>query len=442
MTMTTIYIYKPAEVPVGVPTTREMFSMKNRKIFMNRTVLLTGLTSFFTDVSSEMIYPLLQAFVSAVLASRQALVGPVLGVIEGIAESTASLLKVFAGYYSDRIGRRKAPAIAGYGISAAAKILFLLASVGWYFILLGRLLDRIGKGIRSAPRDALIAESAPPAMRGRAFGLHRAMDFAGATIGVAVVYFLSLTLADRTGGALPDLSGFYIIFAVSIAPAALGVLFLFFIREPALPGAGAARPRPSLSLRAYDRNLRLFFLAQLIFTLGNSSNQFLLLRSQNLGFALPAAVLMYLLFNLSTALFSGAFGSLSDRIGFRKVLMSGYVLYGAVYAAFGFIGCGSAPLLWAFWPLYGVYYAMTEGVEKAFVASLAPPESRGTALGLSQTIVGLCLLPASVIAGLLFSVHPAAPFLFGACTSSVTVLIMALLVRDRNNAGPDRAASS
>ena len=402
------------------------------KPFINRNVLLTGITSFFTDVSSEMIYPLLQAFVAAILAANGALIGPALGIIEGVAESTASLLKVFSGYFSDRMQKRKGPAISGYSLSAAAKILLFLSSAGWYFVLASRFLDRVGKGIRSAPRDALISESTPPAMLGRAFGLQRAMDFAGAAVGVCILYFLSLRFIDHVSGTIKNMAGFYAVFIASIIPAIIGVVFLFFVKEPphVADAPGTMRPRPNLDVRRYDRNLRFFFLAQAIFTLGNSSNQFLLLRSMNLGNALPIVILMYLLYNVSSSLFSSPLGALADRIGFRRVLMAGYALYGLVYAAFGLIGRADAFLLWGCWLLYGIYAAMTEGMEKAFVAKIAPPESKATALGFSYTIVGVGLLPASVIAGLLFSMSPAAPFLFGAITSTATVMIMTILVRE------------
>ena len=405
----------------------------NNKSFINRNVILTGFTSFFTDVSSEMIYPLLQAFVSAVLASRTALIGPILGIIEGVAESTASLLKVFSGYYSDRIRKRKAPTISGYSLSAAAKVLLFFASAGWYFVLLARFFDRVGKGIRSAPRDALISESTPPEMQGRAFGLQRAMDFAGATLGVLILYFLCLKFIDHASGTIKNMAGFYTMFVVSIVPAILGVVFLFFVKEPSLPATAPERqrPKPSLDVRRYDRNLKIFFVALGIFTLGNSSNQFLLLRSTNLGFALPMIVLMYLTYNLSTSLFSSTFGSLADRFGFKKVLLGGYLLYGVVYAAFGLISRENAWLLWAFWPLYGIYAAMTEGVEKAFVAKLAPPDSKATALGFSQTIVGIGLLPASVIAGALFAASPALPFLFGAGTGIAAMCILGFGVKEK-----------
>ena len=389
----------------------------------HRNVLLTGLTSFFTDVSSEMIYPLIQAFVSTILAAKGAFIGPALGIIEGVAESTAGLLRVFSGYYSDRVRKRKGPAISGYSLSAVAKTLLLFASVGWFFVLFSRFIDRVGKGIRGAPRDALIADSVSLDVQGRAFGLQRAMDFAGATLGVLILYFFCLKFIDHTTGTIKNITGFYRVFIASIIPAAIGIVFLFFIKEPSAAVATTKmRPKPNFDLRRYDKNLRFFFLAQAIFTLGNSSNQFLFLRSMNLGFALPTVVLMYLFYNLSSTLLSHTFGSLADRIGFKRVLMSGYALYGLVYAGFGLVS--RSALLWGCWLLYGVYAAMTEGMEKAFVVSIAPAESKATALGFSYTIVGIGLLPASVIAGLLFSMHPPAPFLFGAATSAITVLIL------------------
>lgn len=289
-----------------------MNSLKNKKNIILNTreengiawnVLLTGFTSFFTDVSSEMIYPLLQAFVSMIMASQKALLGPILGIIEGIAESTASLLKVFFGYYSDKIQKRKLPAIAGYSTSALAKLLLLLSSFGWYFVLLARFFDRFGKGIRTAPRDAMISESTPGGAQGKAFGFHRAMDFAGATLGAILCFFLVLRFMDPVSKTLKDLNSFYILFIISIIPAFIGISFLFFVKEKKLKvirGVNKQDPKPNLNIRQYDKNLQIFFLAQFIFTLGNSSNQFLLLRSMNLGHALSTIILMYLIFNLSS----------------------------------------------------------------------------------------------------------------------------------------------
>jgi Na+/melibiose symporter-like transporter len=396
---------------------------------MRRNLLVTGWASFLTDVSTEMNYPLLQAFVAMILSGRRALLGPVLGIIEGASEATASLLRVFSGYYSDRVRARKAPTIAGYSVSACAKTLLFLASRGWYFVLLSRLFDRAGKGIRTAPRDALISESVPATEQGAAFGFQRAMDFAGATAGVAICYLVSLKLLDSSTGTLRDLGSFYLLFVLSVIPAFAAVCFLFFAQEtlPAQGAGGVRTPRPSLDYRRYDRRLKLFFLAHLVFTLGNSSNQFLLLRSMDLGVALPSVILMYMAHNLSSALLSRYLGGLSDRVGRIRILMAGYMLYGIVYGSFGLVTRSGSALLWIFWVLYGIYYAMTEGAEKALVAELAPEESRATALGFFQTLEGVALLVSSVLAGLLFSLSPAAPFLFGAITSVSTAAILTRL---------------
>jgi MFS family permease len=406
--------------------------LKSLRFVYNRNVILTGLTSFCTDVSSEMIYPLIQAFVSMIFSAQKALVGPALGIIEGIAESTASLLKVFAGYYSDRIRARKGPAVAGYGVSALSKLLFFLASSGWYFVLLGRFFDRVGKGIRTAPRDALIYESTPKDRQGAAFGFQRAMDFAGATLGVAVCYLVCLRFLDPISKTLKDLSSFYLLFFISVIPAFIGVIFLLFINETHPPKEGPDKPRqkPNLNFRTYDKNLQMFFLAQCFFTLGNSSNQFLLLRSMDLGIALPGVILMYLLFNLSSALFSSFFGRLSDSLGRKRILCAGYILYAAVYGAFGLMTKQHAGLLWGFWIVYGLYYAMCEGVEKAFVGDLAPSTSKATALGFFHTITGVGALPASIIAGFLFTMLPAAPFLFGSCMTVIAFVIVAVFVQE------------
>ena len=402
--------------------------MKNQK--MERNVVLMGFTSFFTDVSSEMIYPLLQAFVKMVMAANTAMLGPVLGIIEGIAESTASLLKVFSGYYSDRLNKRKAITIAGYSTSAIAKFLLLLCSAGWYFVMFARFFDRVGKGIRTAPRDALISESVPKEIHGRAFGFQRGMDFAGATLGALICFFLVRQYLDPVTGNLKDIYSFYKLFLISIVPGLIGIVFLFFVKERKHKISSSPKKlKPSLNFRQYDRNLQIFFLAQFVFTLGNSSNQFLLLRSMSLGHALSTVIIMYLIFNITASLLSPVFGSLSDRIGRKKLLMAGYGLYAVVYSAFGFITPGSNRILFGLWLIYGIYYAMTEGVEKAFVADIAPKESKATALGFHQTIVGVTLLPASIIAGILFSFLPGAPFLFGGGMALITVVIMGIFIR-------------
>lgn len=400
---------------------------------LDRNVILTGFTSFFTDVSSEMVYPLLQGFISAIMKTQTALIGPVLGIIEGIAESTASLLKVFSGYYSDKMDRRKGPAIWGYSVSALSRILFFMPF--WYTVLIARFSDRVGKGIRTAPRDALIAECTATESRGKAFGFQRGMDFAGAFVGTILCWFIVRYVFPDVD-TRHDPKAFYPIFVIALIPAFIGVVFLFFVKEKEVVcEKGNEKPKPNLNFRKYDKNLQVFFLAQFLFTLGNSSNQFLLLRSTSLGYTLSSVIVMYMVFNLVTSLLSTSSGTLSDRIGRKKLLLAGYSVYAFVYTAFGFIGSSTSMLLWIFWPIYGLYYAMTEGVEKAYVSDTAPKESKATALGFYNTIVGIGLLPASLIAGFLFSVSPSAPFLFGGAMAVITVIIVACFVEEEARVG-------
>ncbi len=406
-----------------------------KKTKYSRNVILTGFTSFFTDVSSEMIYPLLQAFITVVMRTQAAFLGPVLGIIEGISESTASLLKVFSGYYSDKIQKRKSPVIFGYSLSMLAKILYFIPA--WTSVLLARVFDRIGKGIRTAPRDALISESTPKNEQGKAFGFQRGMDFAGAFLGSLLCFFL-LKYIFQDADKMDTPQAFYPIFMIALIPAIISVVFLFFIKEKKDHAElnGKTKPKPNLDFRKYDKNLQIFFLALFVFTIGNSSNQFLLLRSTDLikntdsGSGLSTVIIMYIIFNLATTLFSSTFGKLSDKIGRKKLLIAGYILYSIVYLAFGFIKPDSNYLLWIFWPLYGIYYAMTEGVEKAFVSDISPKESKATALGFYNTIVGIGLLPASLIAGLLFSFIPSSPFIFGGIMSLISIIIIGFFVKE------------
>lgn len=423
-------MYKDKKDTQFTSTTEGQAQMEKETAF-SRNVVLTGFSSFFTDVSSEMIYPLLQAFVRTIMRAQAGFLGPVLGIIEGVAESTASILRVFSGYYSDRVQNRKAPAVMGYSLSSVSKLLYLIPL--WVTVLLARFFDKVGKGIRTAPRDALISESVPRKLQGKAFGFQRSMDFAGAFLGTILSYLIVRFLFPDVIR-LTDPSAFYPIFLIAIVPAFAAVLFLFFLKEKRVNARSDAEkevPKPNLDLRRYDKNLQLFFAAQFIFTLGNSSNQFLLLRSGTLGFDLPSVLLMYVIFNLSTTIFATPFGSLSDRIGRKAVLVMGYSLYAALYAGFGFIRLHSGFLLWAFWPLYGVYYALTEGVEKAFVSDLAPSGSRATALGFYSSTVGIGLLPASIIAGFLFRYWEFAPFLFGGFMAALSVCILGFGVKGR-----------
>lgn len=361
-------------------------------------VIILGLTSFFTDIASEMVYPLIPFFLTSVLGASPA----VLGLIEGAAESVASLLKVFSGYISDKLNKRKFLAITGYSSSAFGKLLLYLAN-SWGFVFAGRIVDRLGKGIRTAPRDALIADSIDPAKKGRAFGLHRAMDTSGAAIGVVLAYFF-----------LTHYSGAYSkVFLWSLVPAVIGILLLFFAREK--KGEFAARKAPSLNWKVLPRKLRLFLIVAFIFTLGNSSNTFLLLRSKDIGFTPATAILLYLVYNIVYGAVSYPAGRISDRIGRKRLLVAGHVFYGLVYLGFAFIsGPQHAWLMWTLFGVYGLYSGFTEGVEKALVADLAPSEVRATAIGLHAAILGIGLFPASFIAGELWQyLGPSAAFYFG-----------------------------
>ncbi len=359
-------------------------------------IIILGITSLLTDISSEMIYPILPIYLVTQLG-----VGPaILGLIEGIAESLSSLLKVFSGYFSDKIKSRKPFAIFGYASSTLGKF-FLYISVNWWFVLAGRVIDRFGKGIRTAPRDALIADSAKDKKKGAAFGLHRAMDTLGATIGVFGVYLL-ITKYKGT---------FKNIFLFSLIPAFLGVLFLFLVKEKKSQ-AQSSPAKIQFNWQALDKRLKLFLIFTLIFTLGNSSNQFLLLRAKSLGSPLPQVILFYLVYNIIYGLVAYPASRLSDKIGRKKLLVLGYLFYGLVYL--GFAMNKSINNFWFLFGVYGLYIGFTEGVEKALVADIAPADLRATAIGLHATLVGIGLLPASLLAGMLWkSLGPAWTFYFG-----------------------------
>ena len=359
-------------------------------------IILLGITSLLTDISSEMIYPLLPVYIVVRLGVSPA----ILGFIEGIAESLSSLLKVFSGYFSDKTKSRKPFTILGYAGSAAGKF-FLYLSTSWSYVFLGRVIDRFGKGIRTAPRDALIAENALEGKKGAAFGLHRAMDTLGASVGVLLAYFLVVRYKEE----------FKNIFLFSLIPAFFGILFLFFVKEKKT-ASPKTREKLQFKWRDLDKRLKLFLIFSLIFTLGNSSNQFLLLRAKNLGSPLPTVILFYLAYNIIYALVSYPASRLSDRIGRKKLLVLGYLFYGLVYLGFALIK--SLNMFWLLFGVYGLYIGFTEGVEKALVADIAPPGLRGTAIGLHATLVGIGLFPASLLAGMLWRFFgAAAPFYFG-----------------------------
>jgi MFS family permease len=367
-------------------------------------IIILGIASLLTDISSEMIYPLMPLYLVTRLGASPA----ILGLVEGFSESLASIVKVFSGFFSDRLKKRKPFAILGYALSVVGKFLIFISAT-WHYVFAGRLFDRFGKGIRTAPRDAIIADSSSAQNRGSNFGLHRAMDTLGAAVGVLAAYFLITRYQ----------AGYHRIFFISLIPAILGVAVLFAVREKAgQPRQEKELPLQKLSLKwaGLDRRLKVFLIITTVFSLGNSSNQFLLLRAKNIGFDVGTVILLYLLYNISFALFAWPISKLSDKWGRKNILVLGYIFYSAVY--FGFARTNSHLFIWCLFGLYGLYSAFTEGVEKALVVDVSPENLKGTTIGLHATLVGVGLLPASLIAGLLWKfLGAAAPFYFGSALS-------------------------
>jgi len=392
---------------------------QNKKILgFSRNVFFVGLTSFFTDISTEMVYPLIPIFLTTVLGAPVAIVG----LVEGIAESTASLLKVISGWLSDRTQRRKRLTVLGYGLAAIAKPLLALSFV-WWQVLIARFVDRFGKGVRTSPRDALIADSTSSEDYGKAFGFHRGMDTLGAALGPLIAF-----------AALPLLhNNFRLYFSFAIIPAVIGVVVLALFVKEKVRAAKVENLR--LSLKPFNRQFKLFLLIALIFTVGNSSDAFLILRANNVGVAVGLIPLVYFVFNTVYALASTPIGALSDRIGRKVVIIAGYLIFAIVYLGFALVK--SPFTIWLLFAAYGLYYAFTEGIFKAFTADLVPENLRGTAYGFLSLVLGIALLPASLIAGFLWDkISPSAPFFFGSAVSLIAlVLFMALIPNDnRNNA--------
>ena len=385
---------------------------------LGRNVIILGFVSLFTDISSEMLYPVIPIFLTTVLHAPMSVVG----LIEGVAESTASLLKILFGWLSDRLTRRKPFVIAGYALSAVSKPLLALAG-SWHLVLGSRMVDRLGKGIRTSPRDALIASSCDADSRGRAFGLHRAMDTTGAVIGpvLAVVLLSTLGYSYRS------------LFLLAFIPAVLGVGALLFVRETARAAApataDAALPHTG---RRFDPDLLKFLAAYAIFALGNSSDVFLLLRAKDIGLSTNGVLMTYVFYNAVYAMAATPAGWLSDKLSRTALLVGGLSVFSVVY-----VGFALATETWMIWPLfafYGFYGAATEGVSKALVADLSHDTSRGTAMGLMHTVTGILALVASIAAGQLWSrAGPAAPFFYGAICALASAVALVFLSARRSS---------
>ena len=397
-----------------------------------KNVIWVSLASFFNDVSGEIVIRALPLFLAGTLGVGYS----VIGLIEGFADSTSSFLKIFAGWYSDKIRSRKSMTALGYSMTALARPL-LLGINSWVLPFLSRFLDRAGKGIRTAPRDALVADSVSEHERGRAFGFVRSLDPAGAVAGsliaAGVIYFMgdgnftTKTISHEIFNTL-------VYFA--ILPTFISVLLIFFfVKEPARHKLQNGKGVVSLKTAITNKRFRTYLIILFIFTLGTSSDAFLILRANSLGIGPLEIFLIYALLNLISAFISYPAGKLSDRVSRRKLILCGWILYALVYLGFAY-----AQTEWHIWGLflvYGAFFGLTEGAEKALVADLVPPEMRGTAYGLYNGVLGIGLLPASFIAGALWESYGAqAPFLFGGAMALIAAILMSIISFQHKNYSP------
>lgn len=381
--------------------------MKKKKVVSN--IVLLGLVSMFVDMSTEMVYPLVPLFLTATLGASPAIVG----VIEGIAESIASLLKVFSGYIGDVYHNKKRLAFAGYSASVFYKI-FLILSTSWFGVLVARVIDRTGKGIRTAPRDALVAQSSDGKNLGWSFGLHKMLDMAGSSLGVVFAYIFVATNF-----------GFHKAFLFSIIPAVIGILIILAVRED--KSCETLCEKLKLKGLKLDGKVKTYLAVIFVFCLGNSSNTFLLLKAQEQGFTASQVILLYLIFNVAASTLAIPSGKLSDKFGRSRILVPGYLIYGLVYLGFAFLS--SKPAIVLLFIAYGAYNAFISGAERAFIAENSPTGLKGTVLGLYGMLQGIGLLLSSIIAGLMWdNINSSAPFLFGGILGIASAVIIEIIL--------------
>lgn len=370
-------------------------------------VWLLGIVSLFNDIASEMLYPVMPIFLTQVLGAPVF----VLGIIEGIAEGTASIFKAVFGYWSDRLNKRKPFVVSGYGASAIAKIIIAL-SYSWPIVLLGRIVDRLGKGARTGARDALLLEATDKSDKGFIFGLHRSMDSMGAVLGPTLSLFLLYAFHNNIR----------LILLLAVIPAFVSLFFFAFIKE-AKKKLATTKTTLSVSIYKLSPKLKLFLLGMVIFSLGNSSDTFLILKAKSLGLSLLLVISAYILYNITYTFASTPAGIIADKIGARKVLIVGIIIYALVYAGFAF---NKLPFfVWVLFGVYGFYIALTDGISKAIIGELTTPEKAGTAYGVFYTITSIATLFASIIGGLLWSfVSPSETFLFASACAIFSLFFL------------------
>ena len=427
----------PLDSGIAPPVPGGVVGLWKRYRRLPRNVFALSLVSLLNDVSSEIIYPLLPFFLNITLG-----VSPrVLGSIEGAAESVSSLLKLIAGHFSDRLGKRKSFVVFGYVLSSLTRPLLAFAT-GWAQVLGIRLSDRVGKGIRTAPRDAMIADTVAINERGLAFGFHRAMDHTGAVVGPLIGYLLVLLFAaDRNALTGRDFNRIFLLASIPALAAALVVSF--FVRESQKPKAARVdsdAPPVRFSLRGFDGNFKFFLVIIALFTLSNSSDFFLLLRARDAGVSVLSIPLLWAALHASKVLSSIFGGDLSDRLGRKRLIVSGWILYAAVYAGFAFV---SHPIsVWILFLIYGIYFGLAEGAEKALVADLVRPEQRGTAYGLYNLAFGITVFPASLLMGALWDWRGAqTAFLVSAILGGTAALLLMITVSVRSSTDNSRSGA-
>jgi len=389
---------------------------KDEKIFgFHRNIFFLGLVSLFTDISSEMIYPLLPVFLVSVLG-----VGPTfVGLVEGVAEATASFLKLFSGWISDRWEKRKFLVVSGYTLSTLTRPLVAAATAGWHVLLI-RFLDRVGKGIRTSPRDALVADSSPESEHGKAFGFQRALDHTGAVIGPLIAFFFLTFITQH----------YRTLFLLAYIPGLIALTLLILgVKERKTAQPGPSSQPVQLTLRPFDRRFKIFLLIIILFSLGNSSDAFLILKAKEAGVSVSLLPVLWAVLHISKSLSATPGGILSDRYGRKKMIIAGWILYGGVY--FGFASAQTSEMVWVLFAVYGLFYGLTEGGERALVANLVQPHLRGTAYGLFHFSIGLSTLPASLLMGFLWeTISPQAAFSFGAVLALLAAVLLWLTIRE------------
>lgn len=381
------------------------------------TVFALSFVAFLNDASSDIIYPLLPAFLALSLGATPFAIG----LIEGFAESVASILKLFSGYLSDKFGQRKLPVFLGYALAAVTRPLLAFVS-SWPQVLVVRMSDRIGKGIRGAPRDALLANGVPAENRGLAFGFNRAADHLGAVVGPILAFILLSYIAVDPNE--PSAREYQEVFLYASIPVVIGLFVIgFFVKEEKAPIVAAERIPIKFSLSQFDGNFKRLLVIVALFTLSNSTDAFLLLRAEQSGVAPAMLPLLWMALHFSKVFFSLLGGDLSDKFGRRSLIFTGWIIYASVYVGFAFVT--SAWQAWALFIIYGAYFGLTEGVEKAMVADLVEDEKRGTAFGFYNLFYGITVFPASLLFGLLWSEFGAATaFITSACISVIAAVLL------------------